>query len=86
MLTDIPDGVVCYLDATIFYYHLVHVPALSDDCSGLLTRVERGRVQGVTSSVAIAEATHKVMLVVPLSQAYFSGSKAQNTTGKAAFV
>ena len=62
MLTDIPDGVVCYLDATIFYYHLVNVPALSDDCSDLLTRIERGRVQGVTSSVAIAEATHKVML------------------------
>ena len=62
MLTDIPDGVVCYLDATIFYYHLVNVPALSDDCSDLLTRIERGRVHGVTSSVAIAEATHKVML------------------------
>jgi predicted nucleic acid-binding protein len=62
MLTDIPDGVVCYLDATIFYYHLVDAPALSDDCSDLLTRIEGGRVHGVTSSVAIAEATHKVML------------------------
>ena len=62
MLTAIPDGVVCYLDATIFYYHLVDAPPLSDDCSDLLTRIERGRVQGVTSSIAIAEATHKVML------------------------
>jgi predicted nucleic acid-binding protein len=62
MLADIPDGVVCYLDATIFYYHLVDAPALSDDCSDLLTRIERGHVHGVTSSVAIAEATHKVML------------------------
>ena len=62
MLTTIPDGVVCYLDATIFYYHLVDAPALSDDCSDLLTRIERGRVHGVTSSVAIAEATHKVIL------------------------
>ena len=62
MLTAIPDGVVCYLDATIFYYHLVDAPPLSDDCSDLLTRIERARVQGVTSSVAIAEATHKVML------------------------
>jgi len=53
---------VCYLDATIFYYHLVDAPPLSDDCSDLLTRIERARVQGVTSSVAIAEATHKVML------------------------
>jgi predicted nucleic acid-binding protein len=62
VLTAIPDGVVCYLDATIFYYHLVDAPPLSDDCSDLLTRIERARVQGVTSSVAIAEATHKVML------------------------
>jgi predicted nucleic acid-binding protein len=62
VLTAIPDGVVCYLDATIFYYHLVDVPPLSDDCSDLLTRMAQGRVQGVTSSVAIAEATHKVML------------------------
>jgi predicted nucleic acid-binding protein len=62
VLTPIPDGIVCYLDATIFYYHLVDAPALSDDCSDLLKRIELGRVHGVTSSVAIAEATHKVML------------------------
>jgi predicted nucleic acid-binding protein len=62
VLTAIPDGVVCYLDATIFYYHLVDAPPLSDDCSDLLARIERAHVQGVTSSVAIAEATHKVML------------------------
>ena len=63
MLTAIPDGVVCAtLDATIFYYHLVDASPLSDDCSDLLTRIEQARVQGVTSSVAIAEATHKVML------------------------
>jgi uncharacterized protein len=63
VLTAIPDGVVCAtLDATIFYYHLVDASPLSDDCSDLLTRIEQARVQGVTSSVAIAEATHKVML------------------------
>ena len=62
MLTTIPDGVVCYLDATIFYYHLVDVPPLSNDCSDLLARIEQGHVQSVTSSVALAEATHKVML------------------------
>jgi len=62
VLTTIPDRVVCYLDATIFYYHLVDVPPLSNDCSDLLARIEQGHVQGVTSSVALAEATHKVML------------------------
>lgn len=62
MLTAMVDGTRCYLDATIFYYHLVEVPALSEDCSDLLTRIEHGQVQAVTSSVALAEATHKVML------------------------
>jgi hypothetical protein len=57
MLTDIPDGSVCYIDATICYYHLVSTPALSDDCSDLLTRMAQGCVHGVTSSVAVAEAT-----------------------------
>jgi predicted nucleic acid-binding protein len=62
VLSDIPEGAICYLDATIFYYHLVGAPTLSDECSDLLKRIELGRVQGVTSSVALAEATHKVML------------------------
>lgn len=62
MLSDISDGVVCYIDATIFYYHLVGTPPLSDDCSDLLKRAETGRIAAVTSPVAIAEATHKVML------------------------
>jgi hypothetical protein len=58
----LPDGTTCFLDATIFYYHLVNTPPLSDDCSDLLMRIGTGVVSGVTSTVALAEATHKVML------------------------
>ena len=61
-LKDIPDGAMCFLDATIFYYHLVNTPPLSDDCSDLLVRVGSGAIDSVTSTVALAEATHKVML------------------------
>ncbi len=61
-LKDIPDGAICFLDATIFYYHFVNQPPLSDDCSDLLARIGAGAIKGVTSSVALAEATHKVML------------------------
>ncbi len=68
MLTDIPAGASCYLDATIFYYHLVETPALSDDCSDLLKQIELGHVHGVTSSVALAEAIHKVMLAEVVSR------------------
>ena len=62
LLKDIPDGATCFLDATIFYYHLVNTPPLSDDCSDLLMRIGSGAINGVTSTVALAEATHKVML------------------------
>lgn len=62
LLKDIPDGATCFLDATIFYYHLVNTPPLSDDCSDLLARVAAGAIDAVTSTVAVAEATHKVML------------------------
>ncbi len=61
-LKGVPDGVTCYVDATIFYYHIVNTPPLSDDCSDFLERVERRHLTGVTSAVAVSEATHKVML------------------------
>jgi hypothetical protein len=62
MLRDLPDGTHCFVDSNIFYYHLVDTPPLSDDCSDYLKRLERRDVMGYTSTVAIAEATHKVML------------------------
>jgi len=61
VLADIPDGADCFIDATIFYYHLVHTPHLSDDCSDFLRRVELKRVRGHTTPIAVSEATHKVM-------------------------
>ncbi len=60
--TNLPDGTRCFLDATVFYYHLVNTPPLSDDCSDLLMRVGAGAISAVTSTVALAEAAHKVML------------------------
>ena len=61
MLSDVPDGTHSFVDANIFYYHLVDTPPLSDDCSDFLKRFERGDLIGSTSTAAIAEATHKVM-------------------------
>ncbi|HLG17071.1 MAG TPA: hypothetical protein VJH03_21605 [Blastocatellia bacterium] len=67
MLSDIPTGTHCFVDANIFYYHLVNTPSLSDDCSDFLKRLERRDVIGSTSTVSIAEATHKVMLADAVS-------------------
>jgi predicted nucleic acid-binding protein len=62
LLSDIPNGTHCFVDANIFFYHLVNTPPLSDDCSDFLQRIERREVIGSTSTVSVAEATHKVML------------------------
>lgn len=67
MLSDTPTGTHCFVDANIFYYHLVNTPPLSDDCSDFLKRLERRDVIGSTSTVSIAEATHKVMLADAVS-------------------
>jgi predicted nucleic acid-binding protein len=62
LIRDIPTGTHCFVDANIFYYHLVDTPPLSDECSDFLKRLEQRDVIGSTSTVSIAEATHKVML------------------------
>lgn len=33
MLRDIPPGTHCFVDANIFYYHLVETLPLSEECS-----------------------------------------------------
>ncbi len=62
VLQDIPDGTHCFVDANIFYYHLVNTPPLSNSCSDFLERIERHEVVGLISAVTVAEAIHKVML------------------------
>jgi predicted nucleic acid-binding protein len=65
MLDDIPSGAKCFIDSNIIFYHLAAVitdVALSNACSDFLKRISKGEVVAMTSTVAMAEATHKVML------------------------
>lgn len=66
MLHDIPPGTHCFVDANIFYYHLVETPPLSEECSNFFERVEKQEITASTSSVA--EAIHKVMLADAVAQ------------------
>jgi predicted nucleic acid-binding protein len=68
MLRDIPPGTHCFVDANIFYYHLVDTPPLSEECSNFFERIEKREVTASTSSVAVAEAVHKVMLADAVAQ------------------
>jgi predicted nucleic acid-binding protein len=62
MLGAIADATWCFIDANIFYYHLVETPQLSAECSDFLERVERQELFAHTAAVTLAEAVHKVML------------------------
>jgi predicted nucleic acid-binding protein len=65
MLVDIPSGKTCFIDSNIIFYHLTVVMsdvALSNACSDFLKRISKGEIVAMTSTVAMAEATHKVML------------------------
>lgn len=71
MLTHIPLGSHCFVDANIFFYHLATAVtdiALSNTCSDFFKRVEKGEVTAMTSTVAIAEAAHKVMLAEAMTR------------------
>jgi predicted nucleic acid-binding protein len=59
---NIPTGETVFLDANIFYYHFVSLPGLSTACKDFLRRIEQGELTGVTATVVLAEAQHKVML------------------------
>ena len=62
MPLNIPTGATVFIDANIFYYHFVSLPGLSIACKDFLHRIEQGDLTGVTATVVLAEAQHKVML------------------------
>ncbi len=59
-LAEIPAGTSVFLDATIFLYHFA---GASRSCRSLLSRCEAGLLQAVTSTVAVAEVTHRLMTI-----------------------
>jgi predicted nucleic acid-binding protein len=59
-LPEIPAGTSVFLDATIFLYHFTGV---SPSCRSLLASCEAGRLHGLTSTVAVAEVTHRLMTI-----------------------
>lgn len=62
-LEDVPSGKRVFLDATIFLYHFF---GQSAQCRQLLHRCEQREVQGMTSAVALNEASHRLMVMEAL--------------------
>ena len=54
-----------FVDATIFIYHFTGV---SRDCRDFLERSERGEVECVVSTLVLAEALHRLMMIEAVSR------------------
>jgi predicted nucleic acid-binding protein len=59
-LAELPAGTRIFLDATIFLYHFT---GASPSCRSLLSRCEAGGLHALTSTVAVAEVTHRLMTI-----------------------
>lgn len=70
-LEAIPADAEVFLDATIFIYHFTGV---STECRRLLERCDNQEIKGVTSVTALAEVSHRLMMMEAVSRALISPS------------
>jgi predicted nucleic acid-binding protein len=59
-LDEIEAGTRVFADATIFVYHFT---AASPACHRFLKRCESGELKALTSAAAVAEVTHRLMMI-----------------------
>lgn len=68
-LEDVPSGTRIFIDAPIFIYHFT---ACSESCRRFLERCETGELDGLTSTVVLAEVTHRLMMIEAVSKGLLS--------------
>ena len=61
-ITGIPPGTPVFIDANIFIYHFIYGTPESQLCTSFLKRVENGEIKGFTSTVVLAEISHRLMV------------------------
>ena len=62
-LSDMEDGSSVFVDANIFIYHFCKKSKLNPASSKFLERAETTKIRGVTSTLVVQEATHRMMIV-----------------------
>ena len=63
-LDEIASGEKAFADATVFVYHFA---GASPACRRFLERCEKGDIKGVTSAAALAEVSHRLMMMEAVS-------------------
>jgi predicted nucleic acid-binding protein len=58
---DIPSVVSLFVDANTLVYHFAAEPVLGPPCQRLLDRINRGDVQGFTSTDVLCDVAHRLM-------------------------
>jgi predicted nucleic acid-binding protein len=59
-LADLDEGSTVFIDANVFIYHFA---GASPECTALLERCETREVHGSTSSLVLAEVSHRLMMI-----------------------
>jgi predicted nucleic acid-binding protein len=58
---DLVAGTAVFIDANVLVYAFIHDPHFGTACDQLLDRVDRGELQGITSSHILSEMAHRLM-------------------------
>ena len=62
-LSNLKDGVSIFIDANIFVYHFFKKSKFNPTSSNFLERAERGKIKGITSTLVVQEAMHRMMIM-----------------------
>ncbi|MBI1747039.1 MAG: type II toxin-antitoxin system VapC family toxin [Acidobacteria bacterium] len=69
-LKDIDPGTRVFIDANIFIYHFT-TSLFTAICTSFLERIETNELHGVTSSVILAEVSHRLMVLEAIDRFQF---------------
>jgi predicted nucleic acid-binding protein len=61
-LTDVLRGAAIFVDANVFHLYLRGPKSVREVCTQLLERIERGELNGCTSSLVLDELAYKLLL------------------------
>jgi predicted nucleic acid-binding protein len=67
---DLEDGAGVFVDANVFIYHFTGASA---ECTALLGRCEVGEIHGSTSTLALAEVSHRLMMIEAVERRLVAG-------------
>ena len=61
-IAQVPAEISIFIDANIFIYHFIYKTPESQWCTSLLKKIEDEEIKGYTSTVVLAEISHRLMV------------------------